>query len=131
MKSLSDKEAVWMTLSELFVDHDISHEQIANQITHLSISEVEHILFYEVAPVCMSNLLMPMPTVCERFSEDYVISSVTQHLQKMQSNRFYRRTVLLKIMLYRIFLKQDWLKLMARMRRAQKKRANERQNYDF
>ncbi len=51
MKSLSDKEAVWMTLSELFVDHDINHEQIANQIGHFSISEVEHILFYEVAPV--------------------------------------------------------------------------------
>lgn len=131
MRSLSDREAVWIALSDLFVDHDINHEQIANQIAHLSISEVAQILFYEVVPVCMGNLLMPTPIVCERFSEDYVVSRVTQHLQKMQSNRFYRRTVLLKITLYRIFLKQDWLKLMARMRRAQKKQAKESQNYDF
>lgn len=131
MRSLSDREAVWIALSDLFVDHDINHEQIANQIAHLSISEVAQILFYEVAPVCMGNLLMPTPIVCERFSEGYVVSRVTQHLQKMQSNRFYRRTVLLKITLYRIFLKQDWLKLMARMRRAQKKQAKESQNYDF
>ncbi|WP_367103992.1 hypothetical protein [uncultured Psychrobacter sp.] len=131
MRSLNDKEVVWMALSDLFVDHDIDHEHIANQVVHLTISEVEHILFYELAPVCMSNLLMPAPTVCERFSEGYVLSSVAQHLEKMQSNGFYRRKVLLKIKLYKIFLKRDWLKLMARMRRAQKKHVNDLQNYDF
>lgn len=131
MRSLDDKEAVWMALSDLFVDGDIDHEHIANQVLHLSISEVEQILFYEVAPVCMSNLLMPAPTVCERFSESYVLPRVRQHLDKMQSNQFYQRKILLKIKLYRIFLKHDWLKLMARMRRAQKKRAHDSQNYDF
>ncbi|MEN2751419.1 hypothetical protein AAIR29_07200 [Psychrobacter sp. FBL11] len=131
MSSLSDRELVWMALSDLFVDHHINHEQIANQVAHLTISEVEQILFHEVAPVCMSNLLMPTPTVCEKFSENYVLSSMQQHLAKMQSNGFYHRKVLLKAKFYKVFLKQDWLKLMARMRRAQKKQANELQNFDF
>ncbi|MGM8889032.1 MULTISPECIES: DUF7079 family protein [unclassified Psychrobacter] len=131
MSSLSDRELVWMALSDLFVDHRINHEHIANQVAHLTISEVEQILFHEVAPVCMSNLLMPTPTVCEKFSENYVLSSMQQHLAKMQSNGFYRRKVLLKAKFYKVFLKQDWLKLMARMRRAQKKQANELQNFDF
>lgn len=131
MRSLNDRELVWMALSDLFVDHDISHEHIANQVAHLTISEVEQILFHEVAPVCMSNLLMPTPTVCERFSEDYVISRVQQHLAKMQSNGFYQRKIVLKAKLYKVLLKQDWLKLMARMRRAQKKQADKLQNYDF
>ena len=129
MRSLSDKEAVWMALSELFVDNEIDHKNIANRVSHLTISEVEQILFNEVAPVCMSNLLMPMPTVCKSFDEDYVVNNVQQHLDKMHSHRFYRRKILLKAKFYKVVLKQDWLKLMARMRRAQKEQANEPQYY--
>ena len=45
MEVLSAQEAVWMALSDLFIDNEISHEYIARRVAHLSVSEVEHILF--------------------------------------------------------------------------------------
>lgn len=118
---LQEQQEVWMTLSDLFVDNEISHESIAKRVAHLTIKQVEHILFYEVAPVCMSNLLVVSPSVCKGFSENDIIPEVQRHLQKMTINKLYRYQVQLKAKLYRLLLKQDWIKIMTEIRQAQSK----------
>lgn len=118
MEVLSTQQAVWMALSDLFVDNEINHEYIAKRVAHLSVSEVEHILFYEVAPICMSNLLKPIPSIWQVFDEDYINNEIKQHLHKFNSSKFYRRKILLKIRFYKIILKKDWLKLVIEIRKA-------------
>lgn len=125
MKSLNEKEAVWMALSDLFIDNEINHEYIAKRVAHLTIPEIEHILFYEVAPICMSNLLVPTPTVWEGFDEDYIIPEIQQHLQEMQSNWLYNHKVLLKIRFYKVFLNKDWSKLMVKVSQEQAKQTDD------
>lgn len=36
MKTLNDKEAVWMALSDLFIDNEINYEYIAKRVAHLT-----------------------------------------------------------------------------------------------
>ena len=91
MSEVSGKKVAWMTLSDLFVDNEISYEYIAKRVAHLPISEVERILFYDVAPVCMSNLLVLSPSNHKGFSEAYIVSSIEQHLLKWQTSRLYRK----------------------------------------
>ena len=118
---LDQRQAVWMALSDLFIDNEIGYESIAQRVAHLSIPEIQHILFYEVAPVCMSNLLVLNPENSKGFTEDDVLPKVEQHLKKMKANSLYRQKVRIKAKLYRIFLKQDWLKIMEEIRHLQSK----------
>lgn len=115
MSRISDKKVVWMALSDLFIDNEISYEYIAQRVAHLPISEIEHILFYEVAPVCMSNLLVLSPSNNKGFSEKYVLSNIHKHLLKLQDSWLYRKKVAAKIKFYRFYLKQDWYKLIAEL----------------
>ncbi len=118
---LDQRQAVWMALSDLFIDNEIGYESIAQRVAHLGIPEIQHILFYEVAPVCMSNLLVLNPENSKGFTEDDVLPKVEQHLKKMKTNSLYRQKVRIKAKLYRIFLKQDWLKIMEEIRHLQSK----------
>lgn len=115
MGRVTDKKLVWMALSDLFIDNEISYEGIAERVAHLPISEVERILFYEVAPVFMSNLLTLKANNHKGFSEEYVISSINRHLLKLQKSWLYRKKVAAKIKFYRFCLKQDWYKLVAEL----------------
>ena len=127
MSSISDqisepsdqRQEVWMALSDLFIDNEIGYESVAQRVAHLSIHEVQHILFYEVAPVCMSNLLVLRSVNCKGFTEDYMFSKVQRHIQKMQTDRLYRQRIRIKAKFYKIFLKQDWLKVMEVIRQVQ------------
>lgn len=118
---LYQRQAVWMALSDLFIDNEIGYESIAQRVAHLSIHKIQHILFYEVAPVCMSNLLVLRPENSKGFTEDYVLPRVEQHLKKMKTNSLYRQKIRIKAKLYRMFLKQDWLKIMEEIRHLQNK----------
>ena len=112
---------VWMALSDLFVDNEVSHEYIAMRVAHLTIQQVEHILYYQVAPVCMSNLLVASPSVCKGFSEEYIIPAVHEHLQRMTTDRLYNYKVRLKIKLYKVLMKQEWIKLATEIQQIQAK----------
>ncbi len=117
----NQRQAVWMALSDLFIDNEIGYESIAERVAHLSIPEIQHVLFYEVAPVCMSNLLVLSPENSKGFTEDDIFPTVEQHLQKMKTDRLYRQKVRLKAKFYKVFLKQDWLKIMEEIRHLQSK----------
>lgn len=117
----NQRQAVWMALSDLFIDNEIGYESIAERVAHLSIPEIHHILFYEVAPVCMSNLLVLTPANSKGFTEGYIFPKVEQHLQKMKTDRLYRQKVRIKSKFYKVVLKQDWLKVMDIIRQIQAK----------
>ena len=116
---LDQRQEIWMALSDLFIDNEIGYESIAQRVAHLSIPEIQHILFYEVAPVCMSNLLVLRPVNCKGFTEEYMFPKVQKHIQKMQTDRLYRQRIRIKAKFYKIFLKQDWLKVMEVIRQVQ------------
>ncbi len=111
MDSLNNQQDVWMALSDLFVDNEVSHEYIAKRVAHLSIKQVEHILYYEIAPVCMSNLLVLRPSICKGFGEEYLIPRVQEHLLKMDTDKFYTHKSRLKIKIYKVFLGREWRKV--------------------
>lgn len=113
-----------MALSDLFVDNEISHKYIAKRVAHLSIKQVEHILYYEIAPVCMSNLLVLRPTICKGFSEEYIIPKVQEHLHKMATDKLYSYKVRLKVKFYKVFLNQEWIKVAMEIHHIQMKLAN-------
>lgn len=121
MTPLTDQQEVWMALSDLFIDNEISYEYIARRIKHLEVDELERILFYEVAPICIHNMLVPIPTVWLGFSEDYIIPEVRRHLQKLHSNWFYRSGVHCKVKFYKWYLGKEWLKVVKEI---QQKQAN-------
>ena len=106
MENLSSQQEIWMALSDLFIDNDISYELIAKRVAHLTMSEVEHILYYEVAPVCIGNLLTPIPPIWQRFSENDIIPNIEEHLHRFNSKKFYRYKVILKMKAYKILLKK-------------------------
>lgn len=118
---ITAKQEVWIALSDLFVDNEINYEYIAMRVAHMTIQQVERILYFEVAPVCMSNLLVCSPSIRKGFSADYIISEVHQHLQKMITDKIYAYKVRLKIKLYKVFLKQEWLKLATEIQHIQTK----------
>lgn len=120
MSRMSDKKRVWMALSDLFIDNEINYESIAERVAHLPISEVERILFYDVAPVFMSNLLTLKANNNKGFSEEYVITSINKHLLELQQSWLYRKKVAAKIKFYKFCLKQDWYKLVAELCQLQK-----------
>lgn len=119
MSSIEERNAVWMALSDLFVDNEVSYDHIAERVSHLTMSEVEHILFFEVAPVCMRNLLVLKPAICKGFSEEYVIPNIQHHLQRWQEEQLYQRTVRYKIKFYKVFMRHDWRKLATKIAQVQ------------
>ena len=120
-EQVNDQQDVWMALSDLFVDNEINYEYIAMRVAHLTIQQVERILYYEVAPVCMSNLLVRSPSICKGFSEGYIIPAVSEHLQKITRDKIYTYKVRLKIKLYKVLLKQEWIKLATEIQQIQTK----------
>lgn len=64
MEDRLEQRQLWFVLSELFVDSRINYEQVASVAKNYSLGEVEFVLFERVAPVCISNMLAPIPPIC-------------------------------------------------------------------
>ena len=54
-------------LSDIFVDNEVDFNYIASIAKDFPVAIVEEILFKWVAPVCYTNLLTPVPSVCSGF----------------------------------------------------------------
>ena len=121
MGRLNNQEAVWVALSDLFLDTEISYEFIARRVAHVDIIALEYMLYFEVAPICIGNLLMPIPTVWSGFNEDCFINDISHHLQKLSASRFYRFKIKLQAQFHKRFLNHEWLKLAAEIRLAHAK----------
>ena len=60
-KKRTDIEELWCALSDIFVDNETPYQEMAKRISHHDLDVIEFHLFYNVAPVCASNLYASPP----------------------------------------------------------------------
>lgn len=76
MEDRLEQRQLWFVLSELFVDSRINYEQVASVAKSCSLGEVEFVLFERVAPVCISNMLAPIPPICWYFDKSKLVMDI-------------------------------------------------------
>ena len=121
MNRFSLTESVWIALSDLFVDTELSYEYIARRVAHLDVKVLELILYLEVAPICIGNMLTPIPLVWSGFDEEALVLEIEKHLQKLQNSGFYRVQTRFKVIFYKGMLHSEWSKVVAEIHLAQAK----------
>ena len=67
---------LWSALSEVFVDNAIDHAAIARQLIIYDRTTVQAAFFEEVAPVCHSNLLAPIPPIWTGFDSAWLAALI-------------------------------------------------------
>jgi len=71
-----------VALSSAFVDSDVDYKYIASIARNYSLSYVEFAFFERVAPVCIYNMLAPIPPVCWFFDEDQLFLEIELLVKK-------------------------------------------------
>lgn len=107
------KVNLWAALSTLFLDTeiDVHLEQISSvcAASQHSIDELQQILFQEVAPVCMPNML----TVAGEwtgFDEEQLVTKILEHKNKKQS-AFGKLLKPQWGIIARLYIGKDWQKV--------------------
>lgn len=77
-----DQLKLWLALSDLFVGTEVDYKQIAEVTKHYTIEEVEFDLFERVAPVCISNMLTPAPSIWWHFDQAQVLVDIETLVKK-------------------------------------------------
>lgn len=114
-----DQRRLWSVLSDLYVDTEVDYKQIAEVAKNYSIEEVEFALFERVAPVCVSNMLSPVPPVWWCFDEDQLVMDIEALIKKRAEQGVvgkYRSVVAGR--LRRVISSSVWAKLKAEIERA-------------
>jgi hypothetical protein len=71
-----EQHQLWSALSNLFVGSEVDYKQVAGVAKNYAIKDVEFALFERVAPVCISNMLTPIPPVWWYFDEEQLIADI-------------------------------------------------------
>ena len=82
MENQLDQHQLWSALSGLFVDTNIDYKHIAGVAKNYSVEEIEFALFERVAPVCVSNMLAPVPPVCWYFDKEQLVADIESLVEK-------------------------------------------------
>jgi hypothetical protein len=82
MENQLDQRQLWAALSDLFVDANVDYKHIAGVAKNYSVEEVEFALFERVAPVCVSNMLAPVPPVCWCFDKEQLVADIESLIKK-------------------------------------------------
>lgn len=82
MEDRLEQRQLWFVLSELFVDSKIGYEQVASVAKNYSLGEVEFVLFERVAPVCISNMLAPIPPICWYFDKAQLVMDIEALIER-------------------------------------------------
>ncbi|MCP1507116.1 hypothetical protein J2Y83_003089 [Pseudomonas marginalis] len=82
MESQLDQHQLWSALSDLFVDTNVDYKHIAGVAKNYSVEEIEFALFERVAPVCVSNMLAPVPPVCWYFDKEQLVADIESLVKK-------------------------------------------------
>ncbi|WET08296.1 hypothetical protein P3S72_17425 [Pseudomonas sp. D3] len=82
MENQLDQRQLWAALSHLFVDANVDYKHIAGVAKNYSVEEVEFALFERVAPVCVSNMLAPVPPVCWYFDKEQLVADIESLVKK-------------------------------------------------
>ena len=112
--SSSDKREIWCTLSDLFLDTAISVSLARISAvcakSDFSIDEITDMLYSEVAPVCMPNLLTVVGE-WTGFDEEQLVKKIINYLNTQQSamkKLFKPKWGLIA----RLYIGKDWLKVV-------------------
>ncbi len=126
MEYRGDREKVWIVLSNLFLDTDVTiyYAHIVEQCAKspFSLNELEAILKSEVAPVCADNL-MTVAGVWEGFDEEWLIASI-------RKNRQFKRGIFSALIqrwknrCYGDEINEYWLKLMPQIKQLRQQNQN-------
>lgn len=102
----TDRHKVWIALSDLFLDTDISlyHSLIATALAKspYSIEELEQILIVEVRPVLKSNLSIWGAWIWTGFDQEWLISECSKRINKKPS--WFNRNIYQPI-------QEDWVEI--------------------
>lgn len=111
--SLEIKKPLWIALSDLFLDTELSENDLiclAKKIKEslLPIEDVKEILMEEVLPVCIPNMKI-VAGEWEAFNEDWLVDSIQNltrpnALQRMMHKKDFR------------FIKDDWNKIIIKLK---------------
>ena len=98
---------LWSALSEVFVDNAIDHAAIARQLIIYDRTTVQAAFFEEVAPVCHSNLLAPIPPIWTGFNSAWLAAAIDSRQARRNSplRRLFDRA-LIAYLRYRF--KPEW-----------------------
>jgi len=78
-------EKLWLALSGAFVDSEVDYQYIASVALNYPLPDVEYAFFERVAPVCIYNLLAPVPPVCWFFDEEQLLRDIELLIDKRLS----------------------------------------------
>ncbi|HWV13878.1 MAG TPA: hypothetical protein VN030_00490 [Cellvibrio sp.] len=116
-ENLEKRRAVWVALSDLFLDSDVStsYDYISRVCAESSYSleELNHILRYEVAPVCLPNL-WSIAGEWAGFNEEWLVASIQK---KLRAKSFLPKRLLsyLNNVGFRTYIQVHWDSLETRI----------------
>lgn len=78
-------------LSEPFNDFPVEYDYLANKVRGVDPEILYSILYSEVAPVCFTNLVAPVPPIWTGFDPDILRESIEERLEARERNWFRRQ----------------------------------------
>lgn len=102
---------LWSALSDAFVDNEVDYNLMARQLTGFDLTTVERAFFEEVAPVCYSNLLAPVPPIWTAFDSAWLSETIESTLETRRTSIFRRLRGRLYVTYLRFRLKDEWLSI--------------------
>lgn len=75
-------------LSDAFIDNEVDYAYIARETQAYDRSEVERILYEEVAPVCYVNLMSVIPEIWIGFERESLLEEIEDSLALRRSSRW-------------------------------------------
>lgn len=110
---LAERKAVWISMSALFLDTDVSlsYEYVARECaaSNYSLKELEQILNHEVAPVCSTNLLS-VAGEWAGFDEHWLIEEISRNCEKHHIRGWFSN-ILLNLN-FRGYIQGHWQKIL-------------------
>ncbi|TKC91068.1 hypothetical protein FAZ69_06785 [Trinickia terrae] len=103
-----EKERIWATMAEFFVDNEIDYDYHAAKICAYPLQDLKEIFFREVAPVCGPNILTPIPPVWLSFDDEWVVREVKELLSKCRKSPLFRIRHELNVLYFRATLRHIW-----------------------
>ncbi|GIZ11652.1 hypothetical protein [Pseudomonas sp. NCCP-436] len=102
---------LWSALSDAFVDNEVDYNLIARQLAGFDLAAIERAFFEEVAPVCYSNLLAPVPPIWTAFESTWLTETIESTLGARRTSTFRRLRDQVFVAYLRFRLGDEWLSI--------------------
>ena len=106
-----ERTRLWAALSDAFVDNEVDYKAIARQLAGFDLATIEVVFFEEVAPVCYSNLLAPIPPIWTAFDTAWLTETIESTQEARRSSTFRRLRDQAFVAYLRYRLKDEWLSI--------------------